>query len=501
MRIMLDSNPTKTDKNAIEKIIGYAPTPDMPIIIERKTTKDVTIKNTYDVTTTKGILRIEAYNNEYYQFFKNNIEKFEGLNIQWTDKNTVNFGTFPVNFDVTRKQFDYESYDVLFGLSGFDKSQGVIIFVKKGYIRNNGLEKGVFGKVVKGKHLLFEMESSDKIIKIEKRQVRSEVFDYKIVTSGNELVQENDHIITKVVVDLDEKCPYACEHFLFLTANGTFEITESLNTYCKNASLKGVTLLNEQTKLRSKGSLSVRISGKEKGCVYAYFNDSIEDKTHSVFGNIIKGLELLQQLKPKQKAKISSSIMRINTLGLTQLQAEKLAKKSEIEHIRAGDASDDAIIIRQDPELTLDAKKKNSIVTEGVNPKNVFKVQLYNDVAPNTVRYFKTITGLKTRALGRLSVIFAHEEMDMILFTGDSKLGGDLIPENHPASIVKAGDIGVTNMASRQKGTVGVRFNDNKEYGPTGEDFSHTNIVAHIENIGALCSIKDNDTIYLLLDD
>jgi len=54
-------------------------------------------------------------------------------------------------------------------------------------------------------------------------------------------------------------------------------------------------------------------------------------------------------------------------------------------------------------------------------------------------------------------------------------------------------------MASRQRGMLGIRFCDSTEYGPTGEDFSHTNIVGKMDDTINLREIKEGDTIFLLL--
>jgi UPF0288 family protein (methanogenesis marker protein 3) len=47
------------------------------------------------------------------------------------------------------------------------------------------------------------------------------------------------------------------------------------------------------------------------------------------------------------------------------------------------------------------------ITVEAGGPTRVFTVRLYEDLAPQTAAYFKTISGLKTRSLGRLTVFFA----------------------------------------------------------------------------------------------
>jgi len=499
MKVFLNSEPLETSKDRISEIANIEPTEKNPIVIERKMTRSVLLKNLYEIDTNKGTFTIETFNNRFHEFFKENIENFKGLEIQWSDRNTINFGHLPIYMESTRKQFDYEKYTVLLGHSGFDKELGILTISKKGHIARNGIEKSVFGKVTKGRHVLELLSSNDKIEDIREVEIKSETYEYSVLTNDAS-IEENDNIITKSVIEIDESCPFAAEHFLFLTKEGYLEIDEKNVTYCRNNSLKGVSLPQEADLERSKGSISVRNSGKGKGCIYIYFKDTIEDKSHSVIGKITKGLELPLNLSPGQQFKVEPTTKRINTLGLTQGEAEKITEKMGIEHQRSGNDDDNAIIIEQDPEITIDAIKAGKITTKGVDPALVFKLRLFQDKAPNSAKYFKTISGLATRQLGRLEVLISHEDLDMIMFKGDAKLAGELAPENPPENGSKKGRIGITNMASRQRGIIGVRFNDSSDYGPTGEDDYHTNCIGEIVNYEMLRGIKEGSTIYLLME-
>lgn len=499
MRITVDGKEQEIESPTISTAIGYIPTPKHPVVLERRTTKDVVIQHTYEVVTNKGVFTVETYKNPYMDFFHANLEIFNNMMLQWTDKNTVNFGIFESPFDTTRKQFDYGSMEVLFGVSGFERTQGILTIAKEGFIGRNGVEKSVFGKVVKGRHVIYELSKGDRIESISQKQVRSEMFDYTLVTSDDVELMDGDGLLSKVIVDLYDSSPYASEHFLFLVRNNRFKIDSTTKVFAKNTTLNGIAIPPESHLARKKGTLSVRVAGKGKGNIYVYYEDAIEDTSHSVFGEVVSGLELIRTVGPGQEVTIEPLVNRINTLGLTQQQAQKTAMDFGIEQTRAGDTADDAIVIAQSPELSVEAKEKGSICTEGVAKDKVFEVELYDDKAPDTAAYFKTITGLKTRELGRLTVFFSHPDLDMILFEGDEKLAGNLSPENPPLAGTKKGKIGITNMASRQRGVIGLRFSDSSEYGPTGEDIDHTNCLGKIENYQGLKGIKEGEIIYILL--
>lgn len=495
----MDSLPIETQKSLISEITGIVPDLDRPVVIERKVSRSKLMKNIYNIKTTKGTFTIETFSNRFQEFFQDHLEDLMGMEVQWTDKNTVNFGFVNTQFEATRKQFDYDKYTVLFGLSGFDKDLGILTISKRGHISRNGIEKSAFGKVTKGRHILEKIQTGDKILEVGLEEVKSEFYDYSVITS-DDTVNDGDNIITKAVVELYEDCPFATEHFLFLIRNGLMRIDERNNSYCRNDEMKGISLPREKSNLRDKGSISVRNTGKGKGSVFIYLIDAIEDESHSVVGRIINGLELPMNISPGQCFSISSKTKRLNTLGISQKEAEEIAKSMGIEHERTGDTNDDAIVVIQNPEISIEAQKAGKISTEGVDPKFVFKIRLYEDKAPVSVKYFKTISGMATRQLGRLDVLIAHKDLDMILFKGDPKMAGELPPENPPIEGTKKGRIGITNMASRQMGTIGVRFSDSEEYGPTGEDFYHTNCVGEFLNHDKLRDIEEGSTIYLLLE-
>jgi len=499
MKVFVDSNPIDTNDRKISTITGLMPTKQRPLLIERKVTKSIVLKNRYNIETNKGNFTIETFNNRFHDFFKENMMLLKNIKVQWTDKNSVNFGLFSTQFEVTKKQFDYENHTVLLGLSGFDREQGILIFSKKGHITRNGIENSVFGKIIKGKHILGMLKANDILIAINKVEVKSELYEYDIITSDS-ILKEGDNIITKMIVELDEDCPFASEHFLFMTMDNEFKIDRKTKTFCRNDSLRGVKLPMEKTKMREKGSISIRNTGKGKGSVFIYLLDTIDDSAHSVIGRVTNGIELPSNLGEGAVIRVESKTTRLNTLGLSQSNASILAGKHGLEHLRTGNTQDDAIVIEQDPELSIDARKKGSIITKGVDPSIVFKVRFYENKAPESVKYFKTITGLSTRQLGKLDVLLAHKEVDMIMFKGDSKLAGELSPENPPLKGSKKGKIGITNMASRQMGTIGVRFNDSDEYGPTGEDAYHTNCVGEILNLDELRKVKEGETIYLIME-
>ena len=88
--------------------------------------------------------------------------------------------------------------------------------------------------------------------------------------------------------------------------------------------------------------------------------------------------------------------------------------------------------------------------------------------------------------------------MHIVIFEGDKKSAKGLIPENSPVDKVIRGQIGITNMASKSAGLIGIRFEDNSEFGPTAESFEATNIIGDItSDYDKLEKLKEGVVVYV----
>ncbi|MCK5661351.1 MAG: methanogenesis marker 3 protein, partial [Methanosarcinales archaeon] len=121
----------------------------------------------------------------------------------------------------------------------------------------------------------------------------------------------------------------------------------------------------------------------------------------------------------------------------------------------------------------------------------------YDDVAPSSLDFFRHVTGLLTRPVGPLSAYMAYENT-LLLKALKEAPHKELMPENTPKEVAKAGEIGLTNQAAKRTETLGVKFVDDKRYGPSGEKFGSTNIIGHVIDMNKLIHIKEGDKIYLM---
>ena len=149
------------------------------------------------------------------------------------------------------------------------------------------------------------------------------------------------------------------------------------------------------------------------------------------------------------------------------------------------------------PNHTIDILKEGQVITKAIKKEDLCSIK-FVDNAPRSVRYFKYLSGLLENPVGKIKVHFAVPGMHIIIFEGDKKLAKGLVPENNPVDKVIRGQIGITNMASKSAGLIGIRFEDNFEFGPTAESFEATNIIGDItSDYDHLEKLKEGVVVYV----
>ena len=261
--------------------------------------------------------------------------------------------------------------------------------------------------------------------------------------------------------------------------------------------MTGLTKEKEEITERKRGTVTLRNDGFGKGRVYIYREDRVRAETHTNLATVKQGMELFDIAKEGDFITVRSSPDRIMLMMMTQKDAEEKLASLGIKHIRTGNEDDDAIVVTQEPESTVGILEAGEVTTFGLASDELLKVKL-TDMAPRTRWYLEKITGLAEKPVGTLKVYFAVPDMNMFMFNGDNDESKGLIPENNPTDIMKAGEIGVTNMSKKNVGLVGIRTIDTTDFGPTGEPFSATNVVGEVVgNIEGLNKLKDGSTLYI----
>ena len=459
--------------------------------------------NKYSLKTTRGSIIIELLKDcpeVLLNTWKNHYKEFENLRIRWITSNEVSLGPIKTELIPTRDENEYLSWDVILSLSGFTADATHIIFSKEKHKAVYGSpkeNKGVFARVVGGKRTIMQLTDDDFVKSVKPVMERKSIVQSAAVTKLETLISDGNEIFTYVLMEPEEKSPSSVEQFFALTERGELDVDYESESFLGFYGLQGLEKEPEHIDQRRRGVVTLRNNGKGVGRIYVYREDRVSTPTHTIVGKVTKGIQLMDIANQGDRITVKTVPERIMALSMTQKEAEEFLKSRGIKQIREGSDDDNAVVVKQEPQFTMDILGQKEVRTTGVSEDEMIYIEL-NDKAPKSSWYFKKITGLLDSPVGSMNVMFAFPGMKVMMFKGNPKESKGLIPENNPVNCVKAGEIGITNMSRRQIGVMGVRFEDNDEFGPTGEPFQGTNIIGKIvAGIENLEKFKEGETVYV----
>jgi putative methanogenesis marker protein 3 len=437
---------------------------------------------------------------ELIKIWKKHYKDFNGLRIRWTTSQEVAVGPLVTDLTPSRDEFSYERWDVIFSLSGFTADATHLIINKDKHKAVYGVPEGtdgVFAKVVGGKRTIMNLSDDDHILEIKPVVERKSIVKSAAITDLTTKLDEGNQIYTYVEIKADSRSPQSVEQLFALGKKGKIKVDYDSNTFLGFYGLQKLKRDIEYIGQRRRGAVTLRNQGKGIGRIYIYREDRVSTPSHNYLGNVAKGIQLLDMAEFGDEITIKTIPERIMTLSMTQIEAEEFLASQGIKQVRDGATDDDAMIVIQEPKLTMDIVGAGELKTIGINPDELVYIKL-NNLAPRSSWYFRKITGLLDSPVGSLKIQFSYPGMNLVIFYGDSREALGLVPENIPHKKTNAGDIGITNMSRRHIGMLGVRFEDNEEFGPTGEPFEGTNIIGQVvKGMKNLDKYKQGGTVYV----
>ena len=459
--------------------------------------------NKYKIKTSKGSIIIELLENgpsDLVEVWKNLYNEFENQEVRWTTSSEVSLGPIKTNLTPTRDEYKYGKWDVIISLSGFTADSTHLILSKTKHEAVYGVPEGtngVFARVLGGKRTLINLTDDDTIKEIKPVIERSSTVKSATVIDLDTQITEGNELFTYALIKPEFKSPQSVEHFFALSEEGKVKVDYESNSFVGFYGLQGLSKPSEYVDQRTRGTVTLRNTGKGVGRVYIYREDRVSTPPHTVIGHVDKGMQLLDIANNGDYITIKTDPERIMTLSMTQKEAEEYLSLRGIEQIREGLDDDNAVVVGQNPTYTTEIINNKKVKTVGVKEDEIIYIDI-DDNAPRSSWYFQKVTGLLDFPIGSLKVHFAFPGMKVMMFEGKSKEARGLVPENIPSQCVNAGQIGITNMSRRHIGMIGVRFEDNNEFGPTGEPFAGTNIIGNIvKGLENLEKFKEGATVYV----
>lgn len=457
--------------------------------------------NSYWLNTTKGKLRIELLDTGIQDAWHDAVGQISGLKARWSDGAAVAFGPVSTKIAPTRKEHEYDRWEVVLGASGFEADKAQVVFARKRHSAAYGTpaeNRGVFASVVGGKDLLNRLEMGDLILDAEPI-VEWAALSNKLATQDLSLsLIDGMEIYTKIEVDLTDDAPDGAEFFLAATRDGVFSVNGISSSYASSDVLLGERIEFENREPRSEGAVTIRTSGRGLGRIFIYKTDRTSIPGHSVVGTVTSGMDLVKLAEPGQKLAAKVRPERIMLMGLSLKEAEKIAEDRGIGFEIEGHTGDDAVVVEQVPVTTMQILKEGRVMVTLIPADRIVTIELYDDLAPKSLDYFRHVVGLKEKPVGPLPVYFVYENTVLFKPAISATSYKEILPENKPVEVVRAGEIGVTNQAAKNAGLVGVKLVDDPKYGPSGEKFLATNIVGRILDLEKLRDVKEEETVYVL---
>ena len=452
----------------------------------------------FEFETDRGSFVIRLNDSPAAQLWRSQlIPRMEEVNTRWVTHDIVAFGSFPTDLEVDRETYRYRMYDCFLALGGFDNHTTYMMIARDNHSGSYGAGHGVIGRVTVGRHILDNIREGDHIHSVRPLMSETSTENVKITDDLSMKLEDGYRVETNVRIALDDKSPESAEHLLILSSEGTLGITEATGSFMACSEDLDVDIPAEENRVRDVGSVTVRNDGVGGGRLYIYRQRRQVSSVHNTAGQVEMGQALVSNAPEGSRVTVVTEPSRVLSVGMTQAEGSKFLEAAGIKQIRTGDTSDDAIIAEQGPERTIDAIKAGQVETFGVPRDRVFRIQL-SDKDQISKHYFKKVTGLSHKPIGILKVQFTFEGLPMVTFYGDEVRGKILYPQD-PFKKVKRGDIGVTNQARPHHGLIGIRLEDSKEFGPTGEEGYGTNIVGKFDDDldRLMKDLEEDDVVYI----
>ncbi len=454
--------------------------------------------NEYELVFERGTMCIKVDDSPDADLWRGLFDSLVGNNVRWNTSKVMAMGSFPTEIPVDKGLHMRRRYDVFFSLGGFDSNTTYLMFSKHDHRGRYGAGGGRVGKVTWGRHLLDKIKEGESVKEIRPLVQETSSENAENTEDMDAVLYDGMAVESHVTMDLETSSAMGAEHLLVTLRNGVLNVTERTESFISCSDNLSKDIDPGITGVRQEMDVTVRTEGRGAGRIYLYKRRRQNSDQHTKVGNVAQGSTLLMLAENGQRLTVLTRPERALAVGMTQSEGEEFLSGRGIEQERQGDTADDAVIVDQTPEMTIEALKGGKAVTFGARSKDIFILRMDRENAASTVRYLERVTGLDHKPVGSLQVHFTFKGLPMVTFEGDNDRGKSLYPENE-FSASERGHIGITNQVRPHAGLIGIRLEGSKEYGPTGEEPYGTNIVGRFaDDIDRLMDgLKEGQTVYV----
>jgi len=455
----------------------------------------------YRIVTTSGEFIIDLFekHSPSKEQWINRFREYIDIPLRWISRDAVAFGPFVSEMAPKREKGAYKEYELLFAAGGGDPQNTHLIITKARHSAEYGAPlEGAFGKVVSGKSVLDNLEKKDRILEIKPVISWKQTGEHLLTTDLTIPLEDGEKVFTFLNVMLSAESPHGAEHFFAVIRSGTFKVDMVSSSFISDHALLGELPVYENYEPRTRGTVFLRTVGYGAGKAFISTDDRTSSILHSVIGHVEQGMELVGMAEIGHRLLVHTTPPQIMLHGKSFLEAEEELAPYGVKLIREGDIADEALIVSQEPDTTIEILREGSVKATGVDDSKIVSIELYDNDAPMTLDFFRHAIGLQFRPVGIMPLIMMYENTYIFKAEKPAERYKEILPENTPKKMVVSGEIGVTNQAAKRMGMIGVKTKDDDLFGPTGEKFISTNIIGRILDIQKLQNFKEGDKVYVI---
>jgi len=503
MEIILDGERLKIDEGTCLGDVLPERDPVCCVAVIRHVEEESEETRRFRITTSRGDLVVEITDPALITVM-GAPDTPDKLRVHWSDRYAAALGHFSTELMPARKPCRYGRGEIILGCGGYDPKRSYLIFSKMRHSADHGAAEdgGVIGRVVSGVSLLDHLSQGDLTLTIQ-RLVTLADRSLAFTTTATDLPLEDGMEIISHVNAVAEgyhgdgveiTAAQSVEHFLRAMEDGRFVVGRAASTHIRDERMAGTPVPHELKKARLEGTITVRVTGSSRGCVYVYRKDTPGSPAHTVVGQVVHGIGLVKLADDHDVISVLAEPERFDLIGLPVEEALKTAAERGIA-LTIDTAEGDRVVVGQSPETTLEVLgvSEAEITTEHL--EDVVSIELDDHNAPQTCALFRELTGLNWHSVGKIPFYFKFE--DVCLFKPRVGTAVKIIPENTPQGEVPAYSLAMTNDSRKGAGLVGVRLSDSTVFGPTSEPFEATNVIGMVIDREKLGGLKEGNMVFI----
>jgi putative methanogenesis marker protein 3 len=486
----------KTDATLKDAVAGENHVEGSLVSVHMSTEKIVSETSDFELVTSIGTMILHLDDTDGAEAWKKAMSSAEGSTTRWVTKDIAAFGAFKTDIPSDKEERRYRKYDCFFSLGGADNHTTYMMIAKNEHKRVYSAGVGNIGRITFGRHVLDSIREGERLISVKPVVSEASSENFKVTKDLSMKLEEGYRVETNVLVRLNTDSPASSEHILIMGSKGYINVSEATGSFAGCRDDMDVEIPNESHGIREVGTVAVRNEGTGTGHILFYKERRTSSPYHNDAGMLERGSGIISRASAGDKITIVTDPERIISVGMTQKEASSFLASKGIKQKRGGDTSDDAIVVDQNPEMTLAVMNSKEAETIGVPRDKVFRISLSENVPADTY-YFRKVTGLSHKPIGSMKTQFSFPGMSLITFYGDDERSKTLYPQE-PFKKCNKGDIGLTNQSRPHHGLIGVRLENSKEYGPTGEEPYGTNIIGKfLDDLKKLAETEEDEIIYV----